>query len=109
MPHQERSFATTIEDLHRLAAVAHQCTLVLAQDDQGRWFCGRTGAPHYVTGFSCDCQEFCLTQQCVHHAMLLEQLGWVPERGPQMPATRAPALSVPQRFPPVLAPVPVAA
>jgi hypothetical protein len=36
----------------------------------------RDGREHYVTGLSCDCEQFARHGTCAHHALLLESLGW---------------------------------
>src|SRR5215217_5742761 len=72
---------TTPEDLHRLAALAHQRGLRLTQESESVWFCSSASQhsdPHYVTGLSCDCRGFQEHQRCTHYALLLDHLGWLP-------------------------------
>jgi hypothetical protein len=91
---------TTPEDLHRLAALAHQRGLRLTQESESVWFCSSAsqhGDPHYVTGLSCDCRGFQEHQRCTHYALLLEHLGWLPEvdADPVSPVGDMPAVTVP--------------
>lgn len=75
-----QSRPTTPEDLQRLAALAHARGLRLTQEQPTVWFCSSASSPepHYVTGLSCDCRGFQEHQRCTHHALLLDQLGWLP-------------------------------
>lgn len=80
------TFAITVAELHRLAKLARERELVLYQDDASdAWYCASPSdpcAPYFVTGASCTCREFLRRQRCLHHALLLSHLGWLPPAPP---------------------------
>ncbi len=51
-----------------------------------------------VTGLSCSCKGFMTWQRCQHHALLLAELGWLPDPEPD-PAPTTPARPVPRPVP----------
>ncbi len=80
---------TTVEDLHRLAALGRDRGLRVFEAAPGRWFCSSATDRfrlYPVTGLSCTCQGFLAHQRCSHHALLLDHLGWLPDPAPEPPA-----------------------
>ena len=89
-----RAHPATPADLHRLAAQAHAKGVTLLPEClTGAWFAtsaSRPGEIHRLTGFSCICKGFTSTARCMHHALLLERLGWLPESPDDEPEPPAP-------------------
>ena len=85
----------TPADLHRLAKQAHDKGVTLLQEClTGAWFAtsaSRPGEIHRLTGFSCSCEGFAYNARCMHHSLLLERLGWLPELPDDEPEPPAPA------------------
>jgi hypothetical protein len=72
----------TVEDLWRLAALAHERGLRVFETPANHWWCTSHSEPfrlHCVTAYTCDCVGFPSCGRCMHHALLLDHLGWLPE------------------------------
>jgi len=85
---------TTPEDYHRLAALGRDRGLRLFEPAPNRWYCSSASDPfalHVVTGFTCDCAGFAHHGRCSHYALLLSELGWLPD--PEPPTITCPECS----------------
>jgi hypothetical protein len=68
--------------LHRLALLARERGLRILRDREGRFLVTSHSHPrlvYYVTAVSCECPGFIRHGRCTHQALLLFELGWLPE------------------------------
>ncbi len=102
------STVATPHDFWRLAEEAEQRGItILVEPISGEHFAtssSKANILYRLTGFSCTCKGFLRWQRCTHHALLLAQLGWLPdlEGEPEPdpdPSPASPALSVPGLVP----------
>ncbi len=73
------------EDLHRLANQAEQKGIRILLTADGEHFATSTSNPttlHRVSEHGCDCKGFAYWGRCSHHALLLSQLGLIPDPEP---------------------------
>ncbi len=77
---------TTPADLWRLADQARANGVrLLSEGLSGERFATSATDPNTVyrlTAYSCTCKGFCHTGRCQHHALLLAELGWLPDLEP---------------------------
>ncbi len=77
---------TTPADLWRLADQARANGVrLLSEGLSGERFATSATDPNTVyrlTAYSCTCKGFCHTGRCQHHALLLAELGWLPDVEP---------------------------
>jgi hypothetical protein len=76
---------TTVEDLHRLAELGRDRGLRLFEPAPNHWYCTSHSASfalHTLTAWSCDCRGFIAHGRCSHYALLLSELGWLPDPEP---------------------------
>ncbi len=77
---------TTPADLWRLADQARTNGVrLLSEGLSGERFATSATDPSTVyrlTAYSCTCMGFCHTGRCQHHALLLAELGWLPDLEP---------------------------
>jgi hypothetical protein len=110
---------TTADDLHRLADEAIRKGIRLYRvPSANEWYATSSSDPgllHRVTALSCDCKGFMHWQRCTHIALLLAEIGYLPELPdpepePASPAAAAPVEDRPDPWDaPAVAAVPVAA
>ncbi len=73
------------EDLHRLANQAEQKGVKILLTADGEHFATSASNPtmlHRVSEHGCDCKGFAYWGRCSHHALLLSQLGLIPDPEP---------------------------
>ncbi len=73
------------EDLHRLANQAEQKGVKILLTADGEHFATSASNPtmlHRVSEHGCDCKGFAYWGRCSHHALLLSQLGLIPDPDP---------------------------
>ncbi len=73
------------EDLHRLANQAEQKGIRILLTADGEHFATSASNPtmlHRVSEHGCDCKGFAYWGRCSHHALLLSQLGLIPDPEP---------------------------
>jgi len=51
----------------------------------------QAGTVYRVTAYSCTCPGFCHHQRCQHHALLLSELGWLPDVAGDVAVVAAPS------------------
>ncbi len=74
-----------VEDLHRLANQAEQKGVKILLTADGEHLATSTSTPtllHRVSEQGCDCKGFAYWGRCSHHALLLSQLGFIPDLEP---------------------------
>ncbi len=79
-----------VEDLHRLANQAEQKGVEILLTTDGEHFATSTSTPtllHRVSERGCDCKGFASWGRCSHHALLLSQLGLIPDPEPTVNVT----------------------
>ncbi len=81
---------TTPADLWRLADQARANGVrLLSEGLSGERFATSATDPgtiYRLTAYSCTCRGFTHHQRCQHHALLLAELGWLPDTEPAAPA-----------------------
>ncbi len=92
------------QDFWRLAAQAERNGIrILVEPISQDHFATSATDPtivYRVTGLSCSCKGFMAWQRCQHHALLLAELGWLPDPEPEPdPSPAAPTLPVPALLP----------
>ncbi len=73
------------EDLHRLANQAESRGIKILLTADGEHFATSTSNPttlHRVNPKGCDCKGYWAWRRCSHHALLLSQLGAIPDPEP---------------------------
>ncbi len=74
-----------VEDLHRLANQAEQKGIRILLTADGEHLATSATNPtllHRVDERGCDCRGFFYWHRCTHHALLLSQLGLIPDPDP---------------------------
>ncbi len=85
MQTQTRIGRQRTEDLIRLADQAEQRGIVIRMTLDGEMLATSVSNPtllHRVTRETCDCRGFRCWGRCTHHALLLSQLGEIPDLAP---------------------------
>ncbi len=102
------STVATPTDFWRLAEEAEQRGIrILVEPISGEHFAtsgSQANILYRLTGFSCTCKGFLRWQRCTHHALLLSQLGWLPDLDPEPepdpdPSPASPTLPAPALLP----------
>jgi hypothetical protein len=78
-----------VEDLHRLADQGERKGIRILLTADGEHFATSTSNPttlHRVSEHGCDCKGFAYWGRCSHHALLLSQLGLIPDPEPVVAA-----------------------
>ncbi len=87
-----------VEDLHRLANQAEQKGIrILLTADGEHLATSATNATlvHRVNERGCDCRGFFYWHRCTHHALLLSQLGLIPDPEPVVNVTEVVIVEAP--------------
>ncbi len=82
---QTRIVTQKAADLHRLANQAESRGIRILLTADGEHFATSTSNPttlHRVSEQGCDCKGFSYWGRCSHHALLLSQLGLIPDPEP---------------------------
>ena len=89
-----RTRPATATDFHRLADQGRaNGVLLLTEGISGARYATSASAPgviYYLTAYSCTCQGFTYAGRCQHHALLLAELGWLPDVAADDPAPEPP-------------------